>query len=124
MARQPSPKISPLISTPERRKGRVPSRQQRPGAGDVGIGREARAVDRPDAVTVPPPLATDQVKAGALARAAPNWSRAVAVNCCLVAVFTVAVPGLTVMLVSVWLTVTATSLVVLSVPSEMVTRRV
>src|SRR4051812_11293316 len=50
-------------------------------ARTVAEPAEPGAVYRPDAVIVPPPLGTDQVNDGGAARAAPNWSRAVAANC-------------------------------------------
>jgi hypothetical protein len=68
------------------------------------------AVKRPDALMVPPPLSV-QVNEGGGDMAAPNWSFAVAVNCCVVLTFTVALAGATVTIVWVWFTVTATELV-------------
>src|SRR5262249_23318785 len=47
-----------------------------------------------------PPASIDQVKAGCVTRAPPNWSKAVAVNCFVVFLGTVAVAGETWMLVS------------------------
>ena len=55
----------------------------------------------------PPPL-TVQLNAGCEDRAAPNWSFAVAVNCCVPFGTTEAVAGETEALVDVWLTVTVT----------------
>src|SRR5258708_15411726 len=83
----------------------------------------APAVNRPVELTVPP--LADQVKAGGLARALPNWSVALAVNCWTPPAATLACVGLTATLVRVWLTVTLTLLVVLRPPwSVMVTRKV
>ena len=65
---------------------------------------------RPVELTVPPPD-TDQVKAGWVASAVANWSRAVAVNCCVAEVLTVALAGVTSTLDRVWLTTTVTLLV-------------
>src|SRR5205085_2543928 len=76
---------------------------------------EVGALYRPLLLTVPmPPLATVQVHAGCVLMALPNWSLAVAVNCWLPPLATEAVPGVTLTLVSVWLTVTVTLLVVVS----------
>src|SRR5262249_9025629 len=78
----------------------------------------------PVLLIVPLPVA-DQVIAGCDARALPNWSRAVAVNCCVPLGATVAVPGETVTEVSAGLTVTVTWLVTLRLPgSVMVTWKV
>ena len=52
-----------------------------------------------------------QVKRRLVARAAPNWSLAVAVNCCVPPAFRLTDAGLTAIAVSVWLTVTLTLLV-------------
>src|SRR5207248_7103818 len=86
----------------------------------------AGAVYRPVAPTPPsPPESTDQVNAGWLARAWPNWSRAVAVNCCVAPLPAVTELGLTATLVNVCATVTLTSLVAdRPVASVMVARRV
>ena len=84
----------------------------------------APAVYRPEESTDPPPLVTDQVKLGCEAIASPNWSFADAANCCWPFSESVGVPGVTTMLVSVWLTVMLTSLVTDAVPSEIVARRV
>src|SRR5262252_989250 len=53
------------------------------------------AVYRPVGLTVPPPARTDQAKAGCVARAAPNWSFAVAENGWAAPAVSVAVAGLT-----------------------------
>ena len=57
------------------------------------------AVSRPVALIVPAVVA--QVNAGWVAIAAPNWSFAVAVYCCVPSIFSVADAGPTVMDVSV-----------------------
>jgi hypothetical protein len=80
------------------------------------------AVKSPVPLIVPPP---DTVHVNAALITAPNWSRAVAVNSCVFPTATVAVAGVTVIDVSVWLTVTLTLLVVVSPPaSRIVTVRV
>jgi len=62
--------------------------------------------------TVPiPPPARDQVQAGCVLRALPNWSLALAANCWVPPLATVALPGVTATLVRVWLTVTLMLLV-------------
>ena len=76
------------------------------------------------ASTEPMPEARLQVKAGWLASELPNWSSAVAVNCWVWYSLSVALAGVTLMVVSVGLTVTFTLLVVDWVPSLMVTRKV
>ena len=58
-----------------------------------------------------PPAFTVQLKVGWVTRLVPNWSRAVAVNCWVAPVLTVALAGETTMLVNVWLTFTVTELV-------------
>ena len=60
---------------------------------------------------LPPPLATLQVKVGWVARALPNWSFAVALNCWVTLIPMLAEAGDTVIEVSVWLTETLTLLV-------------
>jgi len=69
------------------------------------------AVKRPLALMVPPPEVV-QSKVGWVDRLAPNWSRAVAVNCCVADTFTLALVGATATLVKVWSTVTLVALVV------------
>jgi hypothetical protein len=69
------------------------------------------AANNPDEEIVPPPF-TAHVNATE-AIALPNWSAAVAVNCCVPFVATVAVAGVTVTFVRLWLTVTATLLLAL-----------
>ena len=68
----------------------------------------------PGAVSRPPeaivPAVAVQVNAGWTARTRPNWSSAKAPYCCVPPTTTDALPGVTVMLVSVWLTVTVTLL--------------
>ena len=49
------------------------------------------------------PFVADQVNVGWLPRAAPYWSRAVAVNCCVAPVLRPIVAGVTVTLVATWL---------------------
>ncbi len=70
------------------------------------------ALYRPLVLTNPPapPAASVQVKAGWMAIARPNWSRALAVNCRVAPQSRLTVAGLTLMLVSVWFTVTVTLL--------------
>jgi len=80
----------------------------------------AGAVYRPELLTEPVPLAIDHVNVGWVVSAAPNWSFAVAVNCCVALVLIDADAGLTAMLVSVWLTVTLTLLVVVSPPLSLI----
>src|SRR5262245_3399696 len=70
------------------------------------------AVYSPLLFRVPRPVSV-QVKTGCVFNAAANWSRAVAENCNCFRTPTVAVPGLTTIEVSVWLTVTLTLLVTL-----------
>src|SRR6185436_8210119 len=65
------------------------------------------AVKRPAVSMVPPPE-TIQVKLGWLVSAVVNWSCAVAVNCWVAFVATLALAGATTMLVSVWETVMVT----------------
>ena len=82
---------------------------------------------RPVVLTVPPapPESTDQVNAGWLASAWPNWSLAVAVNDWVAPSDDRALAGATVIAVSVWATVTVTLLVIVSAPgSAIVTRKV
>src|SRR5437762_1688958 len=66
---------------------------------------------------VPVLLVSAQVNVGCVARALPNWSLALAVNCCVAPFFTVMLDGETTTLVSVWLTVAVTLLIVVSEPS-------
>src|SRR5688500_8401451 len=81
------------------------------------------AVYSPVLVMVPPAplLLTDQVKLGCAGRATPNWSYAVALNCCEPECCTVVLAGATPIDESVALTLTATLLVAVCVPSEIVT---
>jgi hypothetical protein len=74
----------------------------------VDVATEAGAVNKPADVIVPPPVA-DHVNAGWTASALPNWSIAVAVNCCLAPAVTVTMAGVTIAPVSVWATVTFTA---------------
>src|SRR5438067_5510146 len=62
------------------------------------------AVYRPLLPRVPPPDISDQVNDGCAVRVRPNWSRPVAVNCRLAPGLTLVGVGVTVTLVSVWLT--------------------
>src|SRR5262245_32345660 len=60
------------------------------------------AVYKPVVLTMPtPPLSIDQVKLGCVARALPNWSLAVALNCCVPPFLSAALPGVRAMLVNV-----------------------
>jgi len=70
---------------------------------DEGSTSAAAAVKSPVALILPPPL-TDQSNGGALLSGCPNWSCAVAENCCVPPGATVADEGVTVTAVSVWLT--------------------
>jgi hypothetical protein len=83
------------------------------------------AVYKPLDETVAPPAVPliDQDIAGWLVIAWPNWSRAVAANCWVALCATVALVGAMAILVSVWFTVTLTLLVVVALPSEIVTRK-
>ena len=65
--------------------------------GELGVP----AANSPEAVMVPMPPLTDQVKAGCVASATPNWSRAVAANCFWPFGAMVAPEGLIAMLVNV-----------------------
>src|SRR5438067_9513543 len=60
----------------------------------------------------PTPLAFAHVNVGWTASAAPNWSKAVAANCCVPLGLSVTAAGLTVTVVAVWLTFTLRVLVV------------
>src|ERR1043165_4447464 len=71
---------------------------------------ELGAVYCPVVLRVPTPV-RDQTKLGWLDRGLPNWSIAVAVNCCVPPSASVALPGVTPLLVIVWFTVTVTLLV-------------
>src|SRR5580693_2966524 len=62
--------------------------------------------------------ARDQVNPGCVDIASPNWSSAVAVNCCVALGFRLTLAGVTLTVVSVCSTVTLTLLVVERVPSE------
>ena len=62
----------------------------------------------------------DQVVARAGAIALPNWSMPLAVNCCVAWLASAGAAGVTVMLVSVWFTVTLTLLVVDSPPASVI----
>src|SRR5450759_5360865 len=68
------------------------------------------AVKRPPPLMVPPPL-TLHANEGWVAKVAPNWSRAVALNCWAAEMLTVALAGETAMLAIVGLTTTVTALV-------------
>src|SRR3954447_22376502 len=59
------------------------------------------AVKSPLALMVPPPE-TIQLKPGCMVTGLANWSRAVALNCCVLPVVTLAVGGVTTMLVRLW----------------------
>ena len=76
-----------------------------PVAGKLG------AVSRPVVIV---PTVVDQLNSGWLARELPNWSTAEAVNDSVVVTSRVTTGGLTLMPVSVWFTVTATLLVLVS----------
>ena len=76
------------------------------------------AVNSPLALMVPA-LAV-QVKLGCVARAAPNWSSATAVNCCTAPACRLADVGATTMDVSVWSTVTLTLLVAVKPPASVI----
>ena len=73
------------------------------------------AVNSPLPSMVPPPL-TPHVKAGCGMSAAPYWSLAVAVNCCVPFAETLADAGETLMLVSIGGAVTVTLAVPLMLP--------
>ena len=60
------------------------------------------------------PTVVVQVNAGCVFNAMPNWSLAVAVNCCMAARFRLIGDGLMPTVVSVWFTVTFTLLVAVS----------
>src|SRR5262245_13736526 len=51
------------------------------------------AVYRPAPLRVPIPLTSDQAQDGCVVRAMPNWSCAVAVNCCVPPLDSVTLPG-------------------------------
>ena len=88
---------------------------------------ELGAVYAPLVLMVPPapPESTDQVNAGGLASAWPNWSVAVAVNNCVALSTSDKLAGSTAIAVSVCATVTVTLLVAVSPPgSAIVTRKV
>src|SRR4029077_5089890 len=79
----------------------------------------AGAVYRPLLLTVPIlPVPKDQVIAGCVLKVLPNWSRALAANCCVAPLGSVTLTGLTLMPVSVWLTVTLTLLVAVKPPAS------
>ena len=78
------------------------------------------AVNRPEGLIEPPPL-TDHVKEGCGLIGWPNWSLAVALNCCVAAVWTVAEVGDTVIDVSTGEAVTDTLAVPLVPPLDAVT---
>src|SRR5690242_12809364 len=63
-----------------------------------------------------PPLAF-QVSVGCAESGLWNWSSTLAVNCCLAPAAMVAVPGVTLMLVAVWATVTETAAETLVLPA-------
>ena len=87
----------------------------------VSVPVAAGAVSTPDEEIRP--LVVVQVTAGMVVMAAPNWSVPPAVNCCVAPILTDTFAGLTLILVSVWLTVTVTLLVTVRLPgSLMVTR--
>jgi hypothetical protein len=73
----------------------------------VDAAADAGAVNRPAVDTVPPPV-TLHVNAGCVESGMPNWSVAIAENCCVAAGASVAVPGVSVTAVAVWPTVTTT----------------
>src|SRR5436190_2180258 len=77
------------------------------------------AVKRPLPLTVPPPL-TVQGNAGCVASALPNWSFAVAVNCCVAPPETVALEGATAMVICVWFTVTLVLLITVKPPESVI----
>src|SRR5262249_50734594 len=70
------------------------------------------AVYRPVLLSVPRPVKLHP-NVGCVMRASPNWSKAIAVNCCFCRACTVAVAGATVIDVTVCCTVTFTVLVTL-----------
>ena len=74
------------------------------------LGDVLDAVNRPPALIVVP-TGDAQVIVGCVTKATPNWSFAVAENCCVPPTPRLAVAGLTVIAVSVWFTVTLTGLV-------------
>src|SRR5437764_386641 len=80
-------------------------------AWTVAEPMEAGAAYRPLGLIAPTPLTTAQLKAGWVARALPNWSLALAVNCCVPPPGTLGVAGETAMLVRACWTVTVTALV-------------
>ena len=65
------------------------------------------------------PAVADQVVLPSVI-AAPNWSMPLAVNCCVAWLPSAGTAGVTVMLVSVWFTVTPTLLVVDSPPASVI----
>jgi hypothetical protein len=77
-------------------------------AATIDVASEAGAVNKPADVIVPPPVA-DHVNVGWTVSALPNWSIAVAVNCCLSPAKIVATAGVTTTPVRVWETVTFTA---------------
>jgi hypothetical protein len=83
---------------------------------NVSPGRR-EAVKRPPVLMVPPPE-TIQLKLGWLVSAVANWSRAVAVNCWVPRVGTLALAGATTMLVRVWETVIETDEVTVRPPAS------
>ena len=78
------------------------------------------AVNKPDPLMAPPPL-TVQVKDGCGLTRLPNWSRPVAVNCCVLPVCTDALDGETVIVVRTGGAVTVTLAVPLTLPLAAVT---
>ena len=78
---------------------------------------EAEALYRPLLLTEPGPVDV-QVKVGWVAIGLPNWSSAMALNCCVPPSATLTEVGVTTIEVSVWLTVTLTSELVMLSPSR------
>ena len=76
------------------------------------------AVNSPPALIVP--AVVPQVNVGCAAKATPNWSFPVAVNCCVAPALRLAADGLTAIAVSVWFTVTSTLLVAVSPPASVI----
>ena len=97
-------------------KGSRKATENAPALGELTSGVSyAFQVSPPSLVAkilavVEPPVAV-QANAGGAARATPNWSRACAANSCVPPAVTLALAGVTTMVVSVWLTVTLTLLV-------------
>jgi hypothetical protein len=66
------------------------------------------------------PSVVDQRNVGCVAKATRNWSNPVAVNGCVPAALRLTVDGLSVAVVSVWVTVTPTVLVIVWLPASVI----